>query len=54
MDTEGESKFYMVAIRALECIETLFDHALGSSRPHGKRQYKSGLGWLHQNDFTIW
>jgi hypothetical protein len=64
MDSEWEEKFPLVSVRALECIESLSDHApilmtTGSARPHCDRCFKFELGWLHRDGFhdmvkSIW
>jgi hypothetical protein len=46
----------VVSVRALECIESLSDHApilltTGSIRPHCARHFKFELGWLHREGF---
>ena len=51
MDTDWESKYPLVSVRALERIEALSDHApilltTGSPKPHDKHQFKFELGWL--------
>ena len=56
MDTDWESKFPMVSVRALERIEALSDHApilltTGLPRIQCKRQFKFELGWLHREGF---
>jgi hypothetical protein len=56
MDSDGEDKFPMVLVRALEHIEALSDHApilmtTGSVRPPYIRRFKFELGWLHRDGF---
>ena len=56
MDTEWESKYPLVSVRALERIEALSDHApillsTGSSVTHDKHQFKFELGWLYREGF---
>ena len=51
MDTDWESKFLLVSVRALERIEDLSDHApilltTGLPRPPCTRRFKFELGWL--------
>ena len=57
MDTEWESKYPMVSVRALERIEALSDHApiiltSGLPKPNGKPQFKFELGWLTRDGFA--
>jgi hypothetical protein len=64
MDSNWEDKFPMVSVRALECIESLSDHApilmtTGSTRPRCAHCFKFELGWLHRDGFhdmvkSIW
>ena len=56
MDTEWESKFPMVSVRALPRIEALSDHApilltTGLPRPQHRRKFKFELGWLLRDGF---
>ena len=56
MDTDWESKYPLVTVRALERIEALSDHTpilltTGSSRPQDKHQFKFELGWLYREGF---
>ena len=56
MDTDWESKFPLVSVRALERIEDLPDHApilltTGLPRPPCTRRFKFELGWLYREGF---
>ena len=56
MDTDWESRFPLVSVRALERIEGLSDHALillttGMPRPPCNPRFKFELGWLHREGF---
>ena len=56
MDTDWESKFPLVSVRALERIQDLSDHApilltTGLPRPPSNRRFKFELGWLHREGF---
>ena len=56
MDTEWESRFPLVSVRALEHIESLSDHApvlltSGIPKPQCKPRFKFELGWLHREGF---
>ena len=56
MDTDWESKYPMVSVRALERIEALSDHApilltAGPPKPHNKHQFKFELGRLFRDGF---
>ena len=56
-DTDWESKYPMVFVRALERIEALSDHALilltaGLPKPNSKHQFKFELGWLLREGFV--
>jgi hypothetical protein len=56
MDTEWESKFPMVSVRALKRIEGLSDHApilltTGLPRPPTAHRFKFEIGWLHRQGF---
>ena len=56
MDTDWESRFPLVSVRALERIEGLSDHApilltTGVPRPQCKPRFKFELGWLHREGF---
>jgi hypothetical protein len=56
MDTNWESKFPMVSVRALERIEGFSDHApilltTGTPRPSSKHRFKFELGWLQREGF---
>jgi endonuclease/exonuclease/phosphatase family metal-dependent hydrolase len=51
MDANWESKFRMVSVRALECIEGFSDHApilltTGIPKPPGNHCFKFELGWI--------
>lgn len=55
-DTNWESKFHMVSVRALERIVGLSDHAPilltnGLPRPPSTRQFKFEHGWLQRDGF---
>ena len=58
MNTDWETKYPMVSVRALERIEKLSDHApllldTGSDLLKGKQpQFKFELGWLHREGFS--
>ena len=57
MDTDWESKYPMVSVRALERIEALSDHApilltAGLPKPNSKHQFKFELGWLLREGFV--
>ena len=57
MDTDWESKYPIVSVRALERIEALSDHApiiltAGLPKPNGKPQFKFELGWLTRDGFV--
>jgi hypothetical protein len=64
MDANLESKFPVVSVHALECIEGLSDHApilltTGTPKPHGNHYFKFELGWLQREGFldmvkTVW
>jgi hypothetical protein len=56
MDTEWESKFPMVSVRALERIEGLSNHApilltTGLPRTTTAHHFKFEIGWLHRQGF---
>ena len=56
IDTDWESKFPLVSVRALERIEGLSDHApilltTGFPRPQCKPRFKFELGWMHREGF---
>nr|XP_045089534.1 uncharacterized protein LOC123497248 [Aegilops tauschii subsp. strangulata] len=56
MDTDWESKFPMVSVRALPRIEAISDHApilltTGLPRPQHRRKFKIELGWLLRDGF---
>ena len=56
MDTDWESKFPMVSVRALPRMEAISDHApilltTGSPRPQHRRKFKFELGWLRRDGF---
>ena len=56
MDTEWESKYPLVSVRALERIESLSDHApillsTGIPKAPMHHQFKFELGWLHREGF---
>jgi hypothetical protein len=57
MDHNWKSKYPMVNVRDLPCIEGLSDHApilltTGKHRAQCKRQFKLELGWLHREGFS--
>jgi hypothetical protein len=56
MNTDWESKYPLVSVRALERIERLSDHApilliSGISKPPCKRPFKFEFGWLQREGF---
>ena len=56
IDTDWESKFPLVSVRALERIENLSDHApilltTGLPRPPCTRRFMFELGWLYREGF---
>jgi hypothetical protein len=58
MDTDWESEFPMVSVRALEHIERLSDYApilmtTGSLILQYKHPFKFELGWLHCEGFHV-
>jgi hypothetical protein len=57
MDSDWESKFPLVSVRALPRIEVLSDHApillpTGNPTPPRKRPFKFELGWLGGEGFS--